>query len=143
MTLDGRVAIVTGSGRNIGRATALELARRGAAVVVNARANRLEAESVVGEIEALGGKAIAAVADVGDQAQVNAMADQALEAFGRVDILVNNAGMRAAQGVADMTVEQWRRGLGGEFGCAIFLRAGGCSWDDGARLGTDYQCVRA
>lgn len=111
MTLDGRVAIVTGSGRNIGRATALELARRGAAVVVNARSNRLEAEGVVGEIEALGGKAIAAVADVGDQAQVNGMVERALEAFGRVDILVNNAGMRAAQGIADMTVEQWRRVL--------------------------------
>ncbi len=111
MTLDGRVAIVTGSGRNIGRATALELARRGAAVVVNARANRREAEGVVGEIEALGGKAVAAVADVGDQAQVNAMVERALEAFGRVDILVNNAGMRAAQGVADMTVEQWRQVL--------------------------------
>lgn len=111
MTLDGRVAIVTGSGRNIGRATALELARRGAAVVVNARDNRLEAEGVVGEIEALGGKAVAAVADVGEQAQVNSMVDQALEAFGRVDILVNNAGMRAAQGVADMTIEQWRRVL--------------------------------
>ena len=111
MTLDGRVAIVTGSGRNIGRATALELARRGAAVVVNARANRLEAEGVVGEIEALGGKAIAAVADVGDQAQVNGMSERALEAFGRVDILVNNAGMRAAQSIADMTVEQWRQVL--------------------------------
>ena len=111
MTLDGRVAIVTGSGRNIGRATALELARRGAAVVVNARANGREAEGVVGEIEALGGKAVAAVADVGDQAQVNAMAERALEAFGRVDILVNNAGMRAAQGIADMTVEQWRQVL--------------------------------
>lgn len=111
MTLDGRVAIVTGSGRNIGRATALELARRGAVVVVNARANRRETEGVVGEIEALGGKAIAAVADVGDQAQVNAMADRALEAFGRVDILVNNAGMRAAHGIADMTVEQWRQVL--------------------------------
>lgn len=111
MTLDARVAIVTGSGRNIGRATALELARRGAAVVVNARANRLEAESVVGEIEALGGKAVAAVADVGDQTQVNAMVERALEAFGRVDILVNNAGMRAAQGIADMTIEQWRQVL--------------------------------
>lgn len=111
MTLDGRVAIVTGAGRNIGRATALELARRGAAVVVNARANRGEAEGVVGEIEALGGRAIAALADVGEQAQVNAMVDRAIEAFGRVDILINNAGMRAAQGIADMTAAQWRRVL--------------------------------
>lgn len=78
---------------------------------MNARANRIEAEGVVGEIEALGGKAIAAVADVGDQAQVNAMVERALEAFGRVDILVNNAGMRAAQGIADMTIEQWRQVL--------------------------------
>ena len=78
---------------------------------MNARANRIEAEGVVGEIEALGGKAIAAVADVGDQAQVNAMVERALEAFGKVDILVNNAGMRAAQGIADMTIEQWRQVL--------------------------------
>lgn len=120
MTLDGRVAIVTGSGRNIGRATALELARRGAAVVVNARANRLEAEGVVGEIEALGGKAVAAVADVGEQAQVNAMVERALEAFGRVDILVNNAGMRAAQGIADMTVEQWRQVLAVNLDASFF-----------------------
>ena len=86
MTLEGKVAIVTGSGRNIGRATALELARRGANVVVNARSNQTEADAVVGEIEALGGKAIAAIADVGIQEQVNAMVKAALDAFGRVDI---------------------------------------------------------
>ena len=73
MTLDGKVALVTGSGRNIGRATALELARRGASVVVNARSNRSEANSVVGEIEALGGSALATIADVGVQEQVDAM----------------------------------------------------------------------
>ena len=108
MTLEGKVAIVTGSGRNIGRATALELARRGANVVVNARSNQGEADAVVGEIEALGGSAIAAIADVGVQEQVNAMVNAALDAFGRVDILVNNAGLRAADSITDMTVEQWR-----------------------------------
>ena len=108
MTLEGKVAIVTGSGRNIGRATALELARRGASVVVNARSNRAEADAVVGEIEALGGKAIAAIADVGVQGEVNAMVDAALDAFGQVDILINNAGLRAADSITDMTVEQWR-----------------------------------
>ena len=108
MTLEGKVAIVTGSGRNIGRATALELARRGANVVVNARSNQTEADAVAGEIEALGGKAIAAIADVGVQEQVNAMVKAALDAFGRVDILINNAGLRAADSITDMTVEQWR-----------------------------------
>lgn len=62
-------------------------------MAVNARANRLESEGLAGEIEALGGKAIATVADVGDQAQVNAMMDLVIGAFGRVDIPVNNAGM--------------------------------------------------
>ena len=108
MTLSGKTAIVTGSGRNIGRATALELARRGASVVVNARSNQAEADAVVAEIEALGGSAIAALADVGVQAQVNAMVDAAIAAFGRVDILINNAGLRAADSITDMTTEQWR-----------------------------------
>lgn len=108
MTPEGKVAIVTGSGRNIGRATALELARRGASVVVNARSNRTEADAVVAEIEALGGKAIAAIADVGIQEQVNAMVDAANAAFGKVDILINNAGLRAADPITDMTLEQWR-----------------------------------
>ncbi len=122
MTLEGRVAIVTGSGRNIGRATALELARRGASVVVNARTNRQEADAVVAEIEAAGGSAVAAIADVGDQAQVNAMVAQALDAFGKVDILVNNAGLRADAPIAHMTTAQWRAAmavnLDGPFYCA-------------------------
>ena len=108
MTLEGKVAIVTGSGRNIGRATALELARRGASVVVNARSNRAEADSVVAEIEALDGKAIAAIANVGFQEQVNAMVDVAIAAFGKVDILINNAGLRAADPITEMTLDQWR-----------------------------------
>ena len=108
MTLSGKTAIVTGSGRNIGRATAIELARRGASVVVNARSNSDEANAVADEIAAMGGSAIAVIADVGVQEQVNAMVDAAIAAFGQVDILINNAGLRAADSITDMTVEQWR-----------------------------------
>ena len=106
--LDGRVALVTGSGRNIGRATVLELARRGADVVVNARTNSAEAESVASEARELGARAIAAVADVADQGQVYRMVADAIAAFGRVDILVNNAGLRQAKPFTEMTVEDWR-----------------------------------
>ena len=122
MTLVNKVAIVTGSGRNIGRATALELARRGASVVVNARSNQDEANAVADEIAAMGGSAIAAIADVGVQEQVNTMVDAALAAFGRVDILINNAGLRAADSITDMTTEQWRSvlavNLDGPFFCS-------------------------
>ncbi|HLA20361.1 MAG TPA: SDR family NAD(P)-dependent oxidoreductase [Pseudolabrys sp.] len=77
--LAGKVAIVTGAGRNIGRAIARQLALAGAAVVVNARANRAEADSVVREIEAAGGKALSVIGDVGDPKLVAAMADAALK----------------------------------------------------------------
>src|SRR4029450_1661837 len=89
--LSGKVAIVTGAGRNIGRAIALTLAEGGAAVVGNGRSNRAGADAVVREIEASGGKAIAHIGDVADAGAVQAMADAAVKAFGRIDILVNNA----------------------------------------------------
>ena len=108
MPLAGRVALVTGSGRNIGRATILELARRGADVVVNARSNAGEAESVAAEARELGARAIHTIADVADQRQVYRMVGEAVSEFGRVDILVNNAGMRAAKPFTEMTVEDWR-----------------------------------
>src|SRR5438477_841639 len=106
--LSGRVAIVTGSGRNIGRAIALALADAGAALVVNARTNRKEADAVVAEIERMGGKAMAALADVTDAAAVQKMADAAVARFGRIDILVNNAAMRAEKTLDEMTYEEWR-----------------------------------
>ncbi len=77
--LAGRVAIITGAGRSIGRAMALELASAGCAVVVNVRKNRAEAEGVVKEIESKGGKAMVAVADVVDAPAVNAMAQGGAE----------------------------------------------------------------
>lgn len=89
--LDGRVALVTGSGRGIGRATVLHFAARGAAVVVNdVDAGRVR--SVVGEVEAGGGRALGAVADVTDADAVTAMVERAESALGPVDVLVNNAG---------------------------------------------------
>ena len=119
--LEGRVAIVTGAGRNIGRATALTLAEGGAAVVVNARSNRAEADAVVAEIEAHGGKALAQLADVADVAAVGAMVDAAAKRFGRIDYLVNNAGLRAEQSLEQMTPESWRKimavTLDGQFYC--------------------------
>ena len=76
--LTGKVAIVTGAGRNIGRAIALALADGGASIVVNARSNRAEAEAVAREIETVGGKALVHIGDVADPAAVQAMADAAM-----------------------------------------------------------------
>jgi NAD(P)-dependent dehydrogenase (short-subunit alcohol dehydrogenase family) len=119
--LSGRVALVTGAGRSIGRAIALELAAGGAGVVVNVRQNRAEADAVVKEIEAAGGRALAAIADVADAQAVEAMAKAALARFGRIDYLVNNAALRQEKRIEDMTFEDWRRITGvildGAFHC--------------------------
>jgi len=109
--LAGKVAIVTGAGRNIGRAIALTLAEGGAAVVVNARGNRAEADAVVREIESSGGKAVAHIGDVADAKAVQAMADAAIKAFGRIDILVNNAALRREKSFAEMDYADWREVL--------------------------------
>ena len=106
--LAGKVAVVTGAGRNIGRAIAMHLAAAGASVVVNARSNRAEADAVVAEIAAAGGKAIAVLADVGDAAAVEATAQAALKAFGRIDILVNNASLRREKPIDEMSYADWR-----------------------------------
>jgi NAD(P)-dependent dehydrogenase (short-subunit alcohol dehydrogenase family) len=106
--LSSRVAVITGAGRSIGRAMALELASAGCAVVVNVRQNRAEGEAVVKEIEAKGGRAMVAVADVIDAKAVNAMADAALQKFGRIDYLINNAALRGEKAIEHMTFEEWR-----------------------------------
>jgi 3-oxoacyl-[acyl-carrier protein] reductase len=117
----GKVAIVTGAGRNIGRAIALALADGGASVVVNARSNRSEAESVAKEIEAAGGKALVHIGDVADAKSVQAMADAAAKQFGRIDILVNNAALRREKPFAEMDYAAWREildvTLDGAFHC--------------------------
>lgn len=119
--LDGKVAIVTGAGRNIGRAIALTLAEGGASVLVNARGNRAEAEAVAREIEAHGGKALVHLGDVADAAAVQAMADATVKHFGRIDILVNNAALRREKPFAEMSYAEWREimdvTLDGTFHC--------------------------
>src|SRR5262245_26640868 len=119
--LSGRVAIVTGAGRNIGRGIAIALAQGGAAVVVNARSNLKEAEAVAGEIERAGGKALAVTADVADAAAVDKMVAAAAARFAGIDILVNNAAVRAEQTLEQMTLADWRTVtsiiLDGAFNC--------------------------
>src|SRR3982751_6372206 len=90
----GKVALVTGAARNIGRAIALSLASGGAKVAINTRSNIEQAHEVVGEIKALGSDAEAYLADVAEPTQVQNMVDAVLKRFGRLDILVLNAAVR-------------------------------------------------
>ena len=106
--LDGKIALVTGSGKNIGRAIALRLARDGAAIVVNGRGDRAALDGVVAEIEAEGGRAIAAIADVSDPQAVARMTDDAVARLGGIDILVSNAGLRRQTPFLDMDLAEWR-----------------------------------
>jgi len=119
--LKGRVAIVTGSGRSIGKAVALELASAGCAVVINVRSNKTEADAVVAEIQNAGGKALAALADVTDAPAVERMAAAALKQFGRIDYLINNAALRQEKHIEAMTFDDWRKIIGivldGAFHC--------------------------
>jgi len=106
--LAGKVALVTGAGRNIGRAIALHLARDGAAVVVNGRADQAAIDAVAGEITAAGGQALACLADVSDPIAVARMTEQAAATFGGIDIAVSNAGLRRQTAFLDMSPAEWR-----------------------------------
>lgn len=141
--LEGRIAIVTGAGRGIGRAHALELARHGAKVVVNdfgvtigGEKEDSPAHGVVAEIEALGGEAVVNGADVADFAQAEAMVRQAIDTFGGLDILVNNAGFVRDRMLINTSEEEWdsviRVHLKGHFAP---LRHAGAYWRSEAKEG--------
>ncbi len=109
--LTGRAALVTGASRNIGRAIALALADGGASVVVSARRDRSALDSVVAEIEARGGQAVAALGDVSRPEDVAGLVEAGRTAFGQLDILVNNAAVRNEVPFEDLTFETWREVL--------------------------------
>lgn len=111
LPLTGRVAIVTGSARNIGRTIALRLAADGAAVVVNAVQDSAAADAVAHEISKAGGQAMAHVADVTNEEAVQKMVGMAATAFGRIDIMVSNASVRGQVPIEEMSLEEWHRVL--------------------------------
>ena len=142
--LDGKVAIVTGAGRGIGREHALALARSGAKIVVNDLGAALSGEGhddtpaqhVVQEIEALGGEAIANAANVADFEQAAAMVQQAIDTFGGLDVLVNNAGFVRDRMLVNTSEEEWdaviRVHLKGHFAP---LRHAGAYWRNESKEG--------
>jgi len=121
MDLQDKVAVVTGASRGIGRAIAIELARRGASVVINYNTSAEAAARVVEAIEAQDGRALAVQADVGDFDQAAELINTAVDTFGRIDILVNNAGTTRDQLLMLMKEDDWdvvlRTNLKGVFNC--------------------------
>jgi len=111
MELDGQVAIVTGAGRGIGRATALELAGMGAAIVV-AELDKDNAERTAGEVRGKGRRALVVPTDVTSRASLAAMAERTLAEFSRIDVLVNNAGIYRAAATLDVTEDHWDAVMG-------------------------------
>jgi 3-oxoacyl-[acyl-carrier protein] reductase len=109
MRLDGKVALVTGASRGIGRAIAMRLGHDGAAVVVNYSGNHEAAYETVSAIETASGRAVAVQGDVGKVGDIQRLFDSTFEHFGRLDILVNNAGVFFTKPVADVTEEEYDR----------------------------------
>jgi NAD(P)-dependent dehydrogenase (short-subunit alcohol dehydrogenase family) len=119
--LSGRVAVVTGSGRNIGRAIVLAFAREGAAVVVNGHADRSAVDAVVGEARTVGVEAIGVMADVGDPTHVARLIAEARSAFGKVDIAVSNVAVRKKQPFLEISNEDWQRTLDTNLSSAFYM----------------------
>jgi 3-oxoacyl-[acyl-carrier protein] reductase len=117
----GRCAIVTGSGRNIGRAIALALAAGGANVIVNGHRDRAAVDAVVEEITDAGGRALPFMADVSKHDEVAAMVSAATDAFGALDIVVSNVGMRRMQPFLEISLEDWDTVLATNLTPAFYL----------------------
>jgi 3-oxoacyl-[acyl-carrier protein] reductase len=121
MRFAGKVALVTGGSRGIGKAVAQALAREGASVVVNYVQNASEARRVVEEIRGMGGQAVSVMADVSQMKAARRLVDETVAAFGRLDILVNNAGINIGGTILDTPEEDWDRviavNLKGPFNC--------------------------
>jgi 3-oxoacyl-[acyl-carrier protein] reductase len=119
--LAGKIALVTGAGKNIGRAIALTLARDGAAVAVNGRSDAAAVEDVVATIRAAGGTAVAVMGDVSDHEQARGVVGEAVQALGGLDILVSNAGLRRQTPYLDISLAEWREIMSVALDGAFFL----------------------
>lgn len=104
----GKVALISGSGKNIGRTIALDMARRGASVIVNGRSDKGAIDAVVSEINAMGAQAVGSMADISIEADANRLINDAVAAFGGIDILVTNAGLRRQTPFLNMSFAEWR-----------------------------------
>lgn len=121
MKLEGRVVLITGSGRNIGKATALKFAKEGAMVVLNGLTNQQALLDVAHEIESKGGEALPVMADVSNPDDVERMVDEATKRFGGVDILISNASIRPHGSLLEMTNEEWRKVMAVDLDATFFL----------------------
>jgi len=119
--LAGRTAIVTGSGRNIGRSIALYYAREGANVVINGHRDRGLVDAVVAEVRAIGAKAIGIMADVGNPDDVSRMVTQATDEFGAVDIAVSNVSIRRLQPFLDISINDWNNTLNTNLNSCFYM----------------------
>jgi 3-oxoacyl-[acyl-carrier protein] reductase len=119
--LKNRAAIVTGSGRNIGRAIAHALAKKGARIVVNGSSSKDAVDNVVAEINAAGGEAIGVMADVSKDDECARLVESCVKAFGSVDVMVNNVGIRRFQAFLEITPEDWNNVLATNLSSAFYL----------------------
>jgi 3-oxoacyl-[acyl-carrier protein] reductase len=134
-SLKGKVAIVTGASRGIGRAIAERLGQQGANVVVTYAGNRDKAEEVVAKIQQSGSEAIALAADVRDPSQIQALFEQTLSHFGKIDILVNNAaGKSLYKPTADLTFEDYNTMFDITRGVYFALQQAARHMADGGRI---------
>lgn len=120
-SLSGRVAIITGSARNIGRATALMLAREGASIMVHARSDRAGVDETVALLQAAGAKASGHLADLSTEPGAEGLVAATLAAFGRIDILINNAAVRRNTPITELSFAEWREVLGSSLDCAFLM----------------------
>ena len=121
MTLAGKVALVTGASRNIGRAIALAFAAEGADLVLNTRANADELEAVAAECRKAGVRVVSALADIADAAAVSAMAERGIAELGGIDVLVCNAAIRPHRSIEETSLEEWHRVIAVDLNSAFYL----------------------
>ena len=121
MAKGARTALITGSGRNMGRGCAKELARAGFNIVINGSSKRADCDRVADEVRAIGTEAQIEMADIGDKAAVETMAANALKTFGRIDVLINNAAIRPGQAFLELTDDDLTRVMDVNFNSAVWL----------------------